>query len=135
MYQCPRNISKNFRKIYNLEPKILNILINCWQTDTLTHWHTHRCRSRADPTRDGSAKKVTFFSHKEQRVMNPYTFLVCYLLLPITKILPSLHLTFFHLPSFHTFCQVGFHFINRLSLEIWKLSPPRIKYVFKKILH
>ena len=51
---------KDFRKISHLEPKILNSLVN-WShthTHTRTHTQTDKCKSRADPTRGGSAKNM-----------------------------------------------------------------------------
>ena len=58
IWNLSRNIlvmsPKNFRKISHLEPNILNSLVNWSQTDR----HTDKCKSRADPTRGGSAKNT-----------------------------------------------------------------------------
>ena len=43
---------ENSRKISHLEPKILNSLVNWLYTDA----RTHKCKSRAGPTRGGPAK-------------------------------------------------------------------------------
>ena len=49
---------KDLRKISHPEPKILNSLVNCGRTHAHTHAHTDKCKSRADPTRGGSAKNL-----------------------------------------------------------------------------
>ena len=49
-------LQKDFRKIYLLEPKILNSLVDCTQTDGRMDGHTDRTKCRADLTRGGSSK-------------------------------------------------------------------------------
>ena len=51
---------KDFRNISHPEQKILNSLVNWSHTQGHTHTHMHtqtdKCKSRADPTRGGSAE-------------------------------------------------------------------------------
>ena len=49
----------NFRNISEPEPKILNSLVNCTLTHLHTQGRTYGTKSRADPTRGGSAKNIS----------------------------------------------------------------------------
>ena len=53
----------DFRKISHVEPKILNSLVNWSHTHRHTHTQMDKCKSRADPTRCGSAKNLNEISY------------------------------------------------------------------------